>query len=277
MSPPDLTPILTSLTTQSLPLPSKTWLTPILTARNPAPPLPSLLATVRARLLASDFTSPGLLDASYTTSHSLPAELSSQPPQAHTKSTTLSRDVVFQVLDIENLSKSRWSQVEELEAIARGEGTKGREVIRLPTEGEGNGDGVNAGERGVTQATQPATQAATQARQGGGSGGGGEKDTHKLVLQDCKGLKISALELRKVERVGIGKLNIGEKILVKAGAKVSRGVIMLEPGTCVVLGGKVEAWHKSWTEGRLGRLKEAASGGEGQGGQGGGGGGGQGR
>ncbi|KAB5575277.1 hypothetical protein GE09DRAFT_953454 [Coniochaeta sp. 2T2.1] len=268
MPPPDLNPILTSLTTQSLPLPSKTWLTPILTARNPPPPLPSLLATVRARLLASDLTTPGLLDPKYTTSHSLPPDLSSQP---QVKATTLGRDVVFQVLDIENLSKSRWSQVEELEAIARGEGTKGREVIRLPTEGEGNGDGVNAGERGVTQATQtqPTQQPQRQGAAAGG-GGGGEKDTHKLVLQDCKGLKISALELRKAERVGIGKLNIGEKILVKTGAKVSRGVIMLEPGTCVVLGGKVEAWHKAWTEGRLGRLKEAA-------GAGGGGGGGQGR
>lgn len=166
----------------------------------------------------------------------------------------LDRDVCLQVLDIENLSKSRWSQVEDLEALERGEGTRGREIIRLRDEEDENGNG----ERGVTQLP---SQTQTQ---GGAAratiSGGGEKATHKLVLQDAKGQKIYGLELRKVDKIAIGKLNIGEKMVVKKGASVSRGVIMLEPEKCVVLGGKVEAWHKAWVEGRLARLKEAVQG-----------------
>lgn len=266
MPPPDLhTSLLTSLASQSLPIPSNSWLTTLLSSRgNPPPPLPSLTATARARLLATDLTSPDLLDASYAASHSLPPDIA----RADVRATALSRNVVLQVLDVENLSRSRWSQVEELEALARGEGTKGREMVRLPVGGdEGEDEG---GERGVTQATQ-ATQGRTQtqgrpAGRGAGAGAGADAatsaastGTHKLVLQDCRGLKVSGLELKKVERIAIGRLSIGEKILVKSGAQVSRGVIMLEPATCVVLGGKVEAWHKAWVDGRLARLKDTAN------------------
>ncbi|KAJ9149172.1 hypothetical protein NKR19_g5771 [Coniochaeta hoffmannii] len=267
---PDLqSSLLASLSSQSLPAPSPTWLATLLSSRtNPPPPLPSLTATARARLLATDLTTPNLLDPSYTSSHSIPPEIT----RPDVRSTTLPRDVVLQVLDIENISKSRWGQVEELEALARGEGSKGREIVRLPVGGE---EGDEGGERGVTQATQGQTQGAqTQGRQGAGRGatgaattttttttpaGSGARDTHKLVLQDCKGVKVSALELGKVEKIAIGKLNIGEKILIRKEAVVSRGVIMLEPATCMVLGGRVEAWHKAWIDGRLARLKEAAN------------------
>lgn len=260
MPPQDLTTsLLTSLSSQSLPLPSEIWLTTLLSSSrgNAPPPLPSLTATARARLLASDLTTPNLLDPAYISSHSLPPDIT----RPDIRSTTLNLDVVLQVLDIESLSTSRWSQVEELEALARGEGTKGREIVRLPVGGEDE-----EGERGVTQATQGQTQTQTQTQgrpAGRGAGAAAtpavSTGTHKLVLQDCKGLKVSGLELRKVEKIAIGKLNIGEKILIKKGASVYRGVIMLEPATCIVLGGKVDAWHKAWVDGRLARLKEAAN------------------
>ncbi|OIW26737.1 hypothetical protein CONLIGDRAFT_484122 [Coniochaeta ligniaria NRRL 30616] len=258
MPPQDLqSSLLASLSSQSLPLPSQSWLTTLLSSRgNPPPPLPSLTATVRARLLASDLTTPSLLDATYISSHSLPPAIT----RPDVRSTTLNRDVVLQVLDIENLSQSRWSQVEELEALARGEGTKGREVVRLPVGGE-----EEEGERGVTQATQTQAQTQTQGRTAGRGAAAvaatvaPSSGTHKLVLQDCSGLKVSGLELKRVPKIAIGTLNIGEKILVKSGASVSRGVIMLEPTTCVVLGGRVEVWHKAWVDGRLARLKEAAT------------------
>jgi RecQ-mediated genome instability protein 1 len=86
-----------------------------------------------------------------------------------------------------------------------------------------------------------------------------KKATHKLVLQDVKGQKIYAVELRRVDKIGVGKLNIGEKILLRASSMVARGVVLLEPATCVVMGGKVDAWHKAWVDGRLARLKEASS------------------
>ncbi|KAK3319913.1 hypothetical protein B0T19DRAFT_274560 [Cercophora scortea] len=249
------TQLQTALRSHSLPIPSHTWLQTLSSSRNPPPPLASLIATARTRLLASDLTTPGLLDSAYTTAHSLPANLTHT--QTSIPESRLGRDVVLQVLDIENLSRSRWEQVEELEAIERGELTRGRQVIRLPigTAGGANdgGDGEGVGDATQTQAgaaTQAARESERQARNA----------THKLVLQDCKGAKIFGIELVRVERIAIGKLSIGEKVLIRAGTRVARGVLLLEPAQCLVLGGKVEAWHKPWTEERLARLREAVGG-----------------
>jgi RecQ-mediated genome instability protein 1 len=214
------------------------------TARNPPPPLASLLATARTRLLASDLTTPDLLDKHYIATHALPPNLQATAPS--TRELRLTRDVVVQVLDLEDVSRSRWEQVEELEAVARGEGTRGREVVRLPA-GNADEDGEGQGEGGQQQA---------QPQQQQGQGGSSKNSTHKLVVQDCKGQKVHALELKRVEAIGVGKTLIGEKILLKVGTVVARGVVMLEPAQCMVLGGKVEAWHRAWVDGRLARLRE---------------------
>lgn len=215
--------------------------------------------------MAADLTSPGLLDPNGTAP--FPPVSATATGAASNGSTVvgpevpearLPRDVACQVLDIENLTRSRWDQVEELEAVARGELTRGRQVVRVrDVEGEageaGEGDDVPPEDRpgdvrGPGQggaAAQPATTSDRNA-------------THRLVLQDCKGQKLFGLELRRVERLGVGRTNIGEKILLRAGTVVARGTVLLEPDRCVVLGGKVEAWQKSWLDGRLARLKEAA-------------------
>lgn len=219
----------------SLPPPSPSLLTTLVTARNPPPPLPSLLATAKARLLATDLTNSALLDASSLPS--FPAGITS----AETQEYRLPTAIHVQVLDVENLSLSVWEQVEELEAIDRGERTRGREVIRVEAEDDDQqGDG--------------------QSRHAGEVRAAGKNATHRLVVQDCRGTKVFALELRRVEGVGIGKTNIGEKMLLKAGTVVARGTILLEPNQCVLLGGKVEAWQKTWIEGRLARLKDSVGG-----------------
>ncbi|KAK3384970.1 hypothetical protein B0H63DRAFT_175516 [Podospora didyma] len=253
------TQLQTALRTQSIPVPSLTWLTTLATARTPPPPLASLIATARARLLASDLTSLGLLDEGYRASHSLPPITSATSIQTP-KETRLPVDVVVQIVDLENITRSRWEQVEELEAIERGEQTRGREVIRLPLTlsdeedgggGCGGGCGGGLGDDAATQRLPGSTAAATA------TAAQPKNATHKLVLQDSRGQRVYALELKRVERIAVGKTNIGEKILLKSGTKVARGVVMLEPSQCVVLGGKVEAWHKAWVEGRLERLREA--------------------
>ncbi|KAI1210191.1 uncharacterized protein F4807DRAFT_72823 [Annulohypoxylon truncatum] len=234
-----------SLQSQGLPAPSLAWIQSALPNRNPLPPLPALVATVKTRLLAADLTNPALLEAP---GPAFPANLLGN---AEVKETKLPRDVPVQVLDIDNLSKSKWEQVEELEAVARGEQTRGREIIRLPT---GNEDGEDGGDDAPTQ-QQVATgrDAAPNANAAAASKGA----THRLVLQDCRGQKAHALELRRVDRIGVGTMNIGEKMVIKRGATVARGILLLEPATCVVLGGKVEAWQKAWVDGRLARLREA--------------------
>ncbi|CAM1503835.1 Fc.00g014260.m01.CDS01 [Cosmosporella sp. VM-42] len=231
----------TSILSASLPTPSSTFLTTLTTSRSPPPPLPSLLATARARILAADLTNTTLLDLSLP---SFPAGVNN----AETKELKLSRPVHVQVLDIENLSLSRWEQVEELEAIERGETTRGREVIRVTAE-----DDDNEAQTGPTQ-TQRSQRPTTEVR------AAGKNATHRLVLQDCRGMKVYALELKRMDGVGVGKTNIGEKILLKAGTVVARGMLLLEPEKCVLLGGKVEAWQKIWLEGRLARLKDAVGG-----------------
>lgn len=156
------------------------------------------------------------------------------------------------MLDVEDLSRSRWDQVEALEAVERGEFTKGREVIRLGGGGGGAEDGAEGQQTQQTQAPQQVLNTVNS----------GKNATHRLVLQDCKGNKVYALELTRVPKIGIGSTHIGEKILLKKGTVVARGTVMLEPTICEILGGKVEAWQKAWTEGRLTRLKGVVANGE---------------
>lgn len=194
--------------------------------------------TAKTRILASDLTAPGLLDPTQLSAISFPSNLSDPT----VKEAKLRADVWTQVLDVEDLSRSRWDQVEALEAVERGEFTRGREVIRL---GGGAEDGAEEQQTQQTQAPQQVLNTVNS----------GKNATHRIVLQDCKGNKVYALELTRVPKMGIGSTHIGEKILLKKGTVVARGTVMMEPTMCEILGGKVEAWQKAWTEGRLTRLK----------------------
>ncbi|KKY31518.1 putative mediated genome instability protein rmi1 [Diaporthe ampelina] len=227
--------IYTQLQNLNLPQPSQPWLQALISARDPPPPLPSLVMTAKTRLLASDLTTPGLLDPESVPAISLPSTISDPA----IKETRLGHHVYVQVADIEDLAKSRWEHVEELEAIERGEQTRGREIIHLPT---------NAAEAEDVQngtADGPEAQAAGAMAGAGVSGpatAAYRKATHRLVLQDCKGQMVYGLELTRIPRIAIGTLNIGEKILLQKGAVVARGAVLLEPATCHILGGRVDAW-----------------------------------
>ncbi|UKZ87385.1 uncharacterized protein TrAFT101_003192 [Trichoderma asperellum] len=244
----DLVPQLRrAILAQSLPPPSQSFLTTLTTTRSPPPPIPSLLATAKARLLASDLTntsSSAIIDPSAPV---FPTNIDA----AAVKEAKLAQNIHTQVIDIENLSLSRWEQVEELEAIERGERTRGRQVIRVvpPEDGETDADGSSAAQNQASSrpAAAPSAPATT----------GGANAVHRLVLQDRQGKRVFAVELKRINGIGIGKTHIGEKILLKTGAFVARGTVLLTPETCTLLGGKVDAWHETWMEGRLARLKES--------------------
>ncbi|KAH7015206.1 hypothetical protein EDB80DRAFT_707359 [Ilyonectria destructans] len=230
---------------QSLPYPSTGFLNSLTTARSPPPPLPSLVATAKARLLAADLSSSSLFNV---------GSLPSFPPgvdAAATRELRLPRAVHVQVVDVENLSLSRWEQIEELEAVERGETTRGREVIRVTAEDE-NENGESSAQ---TQTQRPSTRTPTST----GIRPAGKNATHRLTLQDCKGTKVYAIELKRMDSIGVGKTQMGEKLLLKAGTVIARGTILLEPDKCVMLGGKVEAWQRVWMDGRLGRLRETVN------------------
>jgi RecQ-mediated genome instability protein 1 len=135
-------------------------------------------------------------------------------------------------MDIEDIGHSRWSQVEAIEAKERGETTKGREVVRIVPDGDGQ-EGVQADVD--------------------------SKGPFKLLLLDAKGVKIYGLDLRGIQGVNMG-MAMGVKVLLR-NVEVRRGVVMLEPGGMQILGGKIEGLDKSWKEGRKERLIAAANGG----------------
>ncbi|EFY89263.1 hypothetical protein J3458_018810 [Metarhizium acridum] len=227
--------LLESITSQCLPPPSQSLLTS-LTTRSPQPPLPSLVATAKARLLAADLASSPYFDGS---------QLCPFPPgtdSADVKEAKLRHHTHVQVVDIENLSLSRWEQVEEMEAIERRERTSGREIIRVADD-----EGADAAESLAARGTGPRAPVSA-----------GKKATHRLVVQDCKGTRVYAVELTRIDGIGVGKTNMGCKMLLRAGTPVARGTVLLTPENCVLLGGKIDAWHDAWMNGRMARLKEAA-------------------
>ncbi|KAM3448305.1 hypothetical protein MY3296_007912 [Beauveria thailandica] len=256
----------TSLAAQSLPPASTSFLTTLISARTPPPPTASLLATAKARLLACDLTEGNgattttttTTTTTITTTSILDADAVAAFPvdvgSARVEKRTLPRDVHVQVLDVENLSLSRWEQVEELEAVERGERRQGREVIRVTADEEGQGaeeHGSSSSRAAGTQGRGPSgAQQVTAARNA----------VHRLVLQDCKGQTVYAVEMKRMDSIGIGKTSIGEKMLLRAGSVVARGSVLLTPDKTVFLGGKVESWHDAWATGRLARLKAAVGG-----------------
>jgi RecQ-mediated genome instability protein 1 len=226
----DTTQLAGSIASHLLPPPSQSLLTS-LTTRSPLPPLASLVATAKARLLAADLTSSTLLDRTQLVPLPLGVE------NASLKEQRLQRDTHVQVVDLENLSLSRWEQIEEMEAVDRGERSRGRQVVRVTDEEAGDG----------------AAQVSA-----------GKNATHRLVLQDCNGARVYAVELQRIDGIGVAKTSIGCKMLLRAGTTVARGTVLLTAANCTLLGGRIDAWHDAWTAGRMARLKEAVGAGNGQ-------------
>jgi RecQ-mediated genome instability protein 1 len=206
--------------------PTPAWVSSFLPTIRSNTPLPALQKTALFRLLATDITQ--TLSRSPT---------SCFPPTIHDdsiKERKLPGPFAVQVLDIEDIGRSRWSQIEAIEAAERGETTKGHEIIRtVPTDEQDTavgGEGVQV--------------------VGAGAG------PHKLLLQDAQGTCVYGVELQTIEGVGMG-MSIGSKLALRD-VVVARGCLLLNPGCVTLLGGKIEGVDKAWKEGLKGRLKSAA-------------------
>jgi len=199
--------------------PNPTWLHNFLSSQKSTIPLPALKQTAFFRIINGDVT--GTLQS--TPSSIFPADILN----ANIQERRIAGPVIVQVLDIEDIGRSRWSQVEALEADERGETTKGREIIRIVP-----------GEEGETE----------QQKSSG---------PHKLLLQDAQGKRTYGIELSNIEGVGLS-MNIGTKMALRD-VIVARGVILLEPKSATVLGGKIEELHKKWKEARKAVLKASAA------------------
>ena len=103
--------------------PKPAWLQSFLTTTRPNTALAALKQTCLFRLLATDIT----LSLDQPAASVLPADVL----KGQVQSRYLAGPIICQVLDIEDIGQSRWSQVEAIEARERGEMTKGREIVRV--------------------------------------------------------------------------------------------------------------------------------------------------
>ena len=206
--------------------PTAAWLDDLTRSQKPTTPLSSLLATAKMRILNSDFT------RSLTSAAAIafPADIH----QARLAERRVPGPIAVQVLAVEDLTRSRWEQIEAIEAMERGEGTKGREVVRVVPGAAGD------------DADNDPTHGASGVRGGG---------TCKLLLQDTRGTTSWAVELKPVAGLKVG-MNIGSKMLLKD-VLLARGVLLLEPASVTLLGGKIDAAHKAWIENRKQELRDA--------------------
>lgn len=228
--------VTTLLQKHSLPV-NPAWLSSHLSAprSGSTPPLPSLTQTALFRLLASDFT----VALSKTNPNSLfPPDINNP----NTKERRLSGDVPAQLLSVEDIGSSKWSQIEAIERVERGEEVRGREIVRTV-----DVDGADA--RGGAAGAASPTAASS-------------KGPHKYVLQDANGTKVVAWEKEKIEKMGLADKEcvIGLKVVLKKGSVIRRGLVMLEKSQVNVLGGKVEAWDEAWKKETKERLMHAVSG-----------------
>jgi RecQ-mediated genome instability protein 1 len=201
---------------------SAAWVQSFLTTTRPNTPLPAIKQTAGFRLLATDITT------------SLSPPPNSVFPQDILRGTVPSRivsgPIICQVLDIEDIGNSRWSQVEAIEAKERGETTKGREVVRV-----------------IEQENDDPSAAVAPTH---------SKGPFKLLLQDAKGLEIYAFDIRGIDGLNTN-MTMGVKLLLR-NVDIRRAVVMLEPGNVQFLGGKLDSLDKAWKEGRKQRLMDAA-------------------
>lgn len=149
------------------------------------------------------------------------------------KERRLSGPIPVQVLDIEDIGSSLWSQVEAIERVERGEAIRGREIVRTVNVGEDSEDWTS--------------------NNNNNNAGSGSNGPHRLILQDAAGTRTVGIELRRIGDISIGKLPIGAKMILR-NATVARGMVLLTPDCATVLGGKIESMDRAWKEGRKARL-----------------------
>ncbi|KAJ5769276.1 hypothetical protein N7520_003835 [Penicillium odoratum] len=210
---------------------SPTWLSSFLASSSAQRnlPAPALIKTALFRVLGSDFRE----SLSRNPTSVFPSDVSDPRIQER----RLQGPIPVQVLDIEDIGTSLWSQVEAIERVERGEAIRGREIVRTISVGEDAEAAENNG------SGNPAAS--------GNSGSG----PHRLIIQDAAGTKAMAIEMQKMEGLSLEKLAVGGKLLLR-GVTVARGIILLDPGCATLLGGKIEALDRPWKEGRKSRLLE---------------------
>ncbi|CAG7918437.1 unnamed protein product [Penicillium olsonii] len=227
------------LSTKSLSV-SPNWLNTFLSsglAQRNVPPS-ALAKTAIFRLLASDIKE----SLSKHRSCVLPVDVYDPMVQER----CLQGSIPVQVLDIEDIGTSLWSQIEAIERVERGEAIRGREIVRT----------IAVDEDPEAAESNPTNNGPVAGANASGSSGSGP---HRLILQDAGGTVVTGVEIQRMDGVSVEKLAIGAKLLLR-NPTVARGMVLLTPGCATVLGGKIETWDTPWRQGRKARLLEKTGG-----------------
>ncbi|KAI9796125.1 MAG: hypothetical protein M1825_000874 [Sarcosagium campestre] len=218
-------PALTSQLSNNLSInPRPDFLSSLLSSIRPTTPFPSLLATIKQRLLSAPITASLLA----TPSNIFPLDIhhgesSNLVPPAERR---VAGPIAVQVVRYEDVSRSRWEQLEEIEARLRGEGRRGWAVVRVGEDEGQDEDGQLARPQGRSR----------------------DDAVWKIELEDAAGVRIWGIVMKRVEGLGAG-MAIGLKMVLR-NIIVARGVVLLDPTCVTVLGGKIEAMHLAWEENR---------------------------
>lgn len=205
------------LTSKGLP-PTTAWLNAFLSTQRPGVPPIAVKQSAWFKITQTDITQ------SVHASSIFPLDIAN----GEIRERRVGGSIPVQILNIEDIGHSRWSQAELLEAEDRGETRRGHEIIRVVPDEE-------------TGSTPQQTSSA---------------GPHKLIVQDVQGTSVYAMEMLNIQGLDLS-INIGAKLLLKDFV-VARGVILLEPRNVVILGGKIEELHKKWKEVRKEALRAAA-------------------
>jgi RecQ-mediated genome instability protein 1 len=204
--------------------PTDKWLQSFVQSAKPSIPVAAQQKTALFRILTTDIRE----SVQSKSNGILPGDVS----DPETRERQVGGPILVQVLDVEDIGHSRWSQHEAIEAQEKGEMTKGREIIRIVPETETSDPGAVA--RPSEMSLGP----------------------HKLLLQDVKGTTAYGVVLDSVTGIGT-QMSIGSKLLL-SNVAIARGVMLLESRNIELLGGKVDAWDKKYREERKAVLKQKA-------------------
>lgn len=199
-------------------------------------PISALTQTALFRILSSDFR-----DTLATTNpiSLLPVDIF----DPNVKERRLTGPVPVQVMDIEDIGTSLWSQVEAIERVERGEAIRGREIVRT----------VTVGDDSEARANHDGTNGAGDSNTGANDNSNTSNGPHRVILQDAVGTRTVAIELRRIHGLAVGKMQIGAKLILR-NATVARGMLLLNPDCVTVLGGKIELLDREWKESRKTKL-----------------------
>lgn len=150
-----------------------------------------------------------------------------------TKMLAVDRDLLFQIMMVENISKSKVTQIDDMKTTID---PRNQRVDRLH----------NSNPNGPSKKYKVINEVNIEEDDGNGSTEsngviGGEKVIYKLTLQSRSGQIFYAINLKPISwPLAV----LGSKIVIKKGTKFSRGMFLLAEDNAIFVGGMVKKWNE---------------------------------